>query len=190
MNTTLGEIASVRIGIYKTTHAEGDGHYLQVGHFNPDGARNPARLLFKDILIDDVAEKHLLQAGDVLFAAKGSNNVAVTVTEDLLPAVASTIFLVIKIADDCKSVILPEYLSWFLNTYASQNWIKNQAMGSSISSISKEKICEMPIVIPEVEKQKRILGFQKLVNKEKELVRKLTGLKDKLYNEILLKSIK
>jgi restriction endonuclease S subunit len=189
MNHKLGNIVSIQTGIYRTQVRDGNACYLQVGYFNDNGSHNKDKPLFKDISVDGSMQKHLLQPGDVLLAAKGSNNVAIVITEDLLPAVASTIFLVLRIEDEFKSLLLPKFLSWFLNLNKTQSWIKSKAMGSSISSLSKEAIKELSIPVPTIKDQEKLLKFHSLMIKEKELSKKLIEAKDKLYNEILLKSI-
>jgi len=62
-------------------------------------------------------------------------------------------------------------------------------MGSSISSLSKEAIKEFSIPIPAVKDQDKLLQFHALMMKEKELTTKLIEAKERLDNEILLKSI-
>src|SRR5690606_2374521 len=94
-------------------------------------------VLHPDLNLDSVSPKHILKAGDVVYAAKGSKNFAAIYEAKSPPAVASTSFFVIRLVATPPRGVMPEFLVWFLNHPRSQKIIKGGAIGSSIVSISK-----------------------------------------------------
>lgn len=184
MSIQLKKLATIQTGIYAQTAVFNEVLYLQVKHFSDNG-----------ILIDNVTpelplnsqtEKHLLAHGDVIFAAKGSKNVTVMYNSNYGHAVASSSFLVIKIQESFKSHILPEYVCWYLNHPKTQDTIKLQARGSSIPSISKHVLEELPIEIPPMQKQHIIVKIARLHAKEQDIIKQIQILKNQYIQQRLL----
>ena len=187
MKTTLKHIASIQTGVFAKPIAEGEVVYLQAKHF--DEAGQISSMLHPDLMADTVSEKHLLRQGDVLFAAKGTKNFAAVYNIDE-PAVASTSFFVIRLEDDFRSSVLPAFLSWLINHPVAQTFLKGQAMGSSIASISKVVLEELEISIPPIQKQELILNISKLRYKEIELRQQIEMLRHKQIQQQILNAIK
>lgn len=184
MKTTLGHIATIQTGIFAKQVANGEIAYLQVRHFDESGEL--VSLLHPDLKADEVSEKHLLQAGDVLFAAKGTKNFA-TVFERHNPAsVASTSFFVLRLQDNS---VLPEYLAWYINHPNSQSFLKGQARGTSIPSISKSMLEMLEISVPSVNTQQLILKITKLRNRESKLIRQIETLREKQIQQQIINSL-
>ena len=174
MKSKIQDIAILQTGLFAKPLTIGEVVYLQSKHFDEQG--NLIASLHPDLLIEDISKKHLLRAGDVLFAAKGTKNFAAVYEEPNLPAVASTTFFVIRLLG---SNVLPEYLTWFLNNPNTQASLKAQAIGTSIPSISKQVLEELEIPIPSIEKQKLVVSISKLRLEEKTIQMKLESLRDK-----------
>jgi len=164
--------------------ALGDVVYLQSRHFDENGTL--LENLHPDLLIQDISVRHLLRAGDVLFAAKGTKNFAAVFEEHNLPAVASTSFFVIRLLD---SNIIPAYLAWFLNNPNTQALLKTQAMGTSIPSISKQVLDALEIPMPSIEKQKSVVSISKLRLQEKTIQSTLESLRDKKIQYQIINAI-
>ena len=171
MNTKLSQIAEIKTGIFARPELEGEIIYLQAKDFDEFG--DLSAILQAELKADSLTDKHLLKSGDVLFAAKGSKNFA-TVYRTNFPAVASTTFFVIRIREP---IVLPEYLVWLLNNSATKKLLKGQAIGSSISSISKKVLEELEITIPSLEKQRLILAISRLIRTEHDLRLKVAELR-------------
>ncbi|NOY49448.1 MAG: restriction endonuclease subunit S, partial [Chlorobi bacterium] len=152
MKTALKHIASIQTGVFAKPIQKGEIVYLQSKHFDENGELT--EILYPDLNVDSKINKqinkHLLEKGDVLFAAKGTKNFAAWYEDDEIPAVASTSFFVIRLND--KNV-LPGYLTWFLNHPSTQQLLKTHARGTSIASISKAVLSELEIPIPNIRKQ-------------------------------------
>lgn len=182
MKSKIQDIATLQTGLFAKPLAMGEVVYLQAKHFDDQG--NLSATLHPDLSMEGFSQKHLLRAGDVLFAAKGTKNFAAVYEAHNLPAVASTSFFVIRLFD---SKVLPEYLSWFLNNQNTQASLKAQAMGTSIPSISKVVLEELEIPVPTIEKQKSIVAISKLRWQEKCIYAKLEYLRDKkIQNQIFI----
>jgi restriction endonuclease S subunit len=130
-------------------------------------------------------EVHFLKRGDVLFIAKGVRNNAVTYkTENL--AVASSIFFIIK-ADDNK--VLPEYLSWYINSKKAQAYLNSIKSGTSTVNINKDALLNMEVDLPDLEIQYKIGDFYNLCRKEYELINRLMEKKNALNEQRILNLI-
>jgi len=187
LKTTLFHIANIQTGIYALPAKTGKVVYLQAKHFNENG-----------ILLDTVepelplnaqTEKHLLNNGDVIFAAKGSKNFAAKYENKNGPCVASSTFLVIKINEEFRDKISPDYLCWFLNHAKTKELIKAEARGSSMISISKAALQELEITIPAIEKQNLIVKIHALQNAEIHIMNKLQILKNQYTQQLLITAI-
>lgn len=188
MKITLKHIANIQTGIFAKPITEGEIVYLQAKHFDEFGQLTAS--LHPDLKHNNITEKHLLKHGDVLFAAKGTKNFAACYESKNQAAVASTSFFVIRLNEKNKSKILPEFLAWYINNPISQKFLKGNAIGSSIVSISKAVLEELEISIPNLKTQKAILIIFKLRNKEKSLKQQIETLKEKQIQQQIINAIK
>ncbi len=103
-------------------------------------------------------EPDWLSFGDILFAARGSNNYAAVVDSHALSlkAVAAPQFFVIRsLCDD----LLPEYLAWLLNQEPCQRHFQREAEGSVTKSIRRSVLEATPIALPSLERQRTLEAF-------------------------------
>jgi len=170
----IKEITSIRTGLFAKPSGVGEVVYLQAKHFDEYGQL--LSVLHPDLMAEGISEKHLLQKGDVLFAAKGTKNFATVFEHHNEAAVASTSFFVIR---PTVKQLLPEYLAWFLNSLTTQTILKGQAIGTSMPSISKQVLETLEITVPDIEVQKAILQIAKLRTKEKALKLTIEALREK-----------
>lgn len=184
MKTVIKNITNIRTGLFAKPLGRGEVLYLQVKYFDDYGRLQTT--LFPDLFAEDIPEKHLLKPGDVLFAAKGTKNFAAVYESHNSPAVASTSFFVIRIKD---KNILPEYLAWFLNNHSIQTILKEQAIGTSIASISKTVLEGLEIIVPDTEIQNIILQITKLRDKERVLKQKIDSLREKQIQQQIINAI-
>ena len=187
MKTTLKHIANIQTGIYAQTVLSGTVVYLQAKHFNENGHLYDT--VIPDLPLDNQTEKHLLNDGDVIFAAKGSKNFAAQYESKNGNCVASSTFLVIRLTDKFRTRILSEYLVWFINHQRTQEWLKAKARGSSIPSISKMDLQELEITIPLIEKQKAIVKIDSLQKTEQSILKKIQLLKEQYIQHRLISAI-
>jgi restriction endonuclease S subunit len=182
----LKELASIQTGIYAKPSISGEVFYLQSRHFNSQ--RKFGRTVSPDLPLDNKIEKHLLKNGDIIIASKGFSNFAVVYSESIGPAVASSMFLVIKNIQ--INLILPEFLEWFLNLPQTCDYFQNNAKGTGLPSIGKTVLENLRIPLPNIEKQKLILDVVKLRSQEDAIKTKIHKLQEKVINHYLISSIK
>ena len=188
MKTILKHITNIQTGVFAKPIKEGEIVYLQAKHFDENGLL--ISLLHPDLLAENISGKHLLQPGDVLFAAKGTKNFAAWYESKNLPAVASTSFFVIRLKENTINKILPEFLAWYINQPVSQKFLKGNAMGTSIVSISKAVLEELEISIPDLQTQKAILIISHLRNSEKKLKQQIESLREKQIQQQIFNTLK
>lgn len=181
----IKHITQIQTGLFAKPLAKGDVVYLQARHFDESGSL--LSTLHPDLLAKEISEKHLLKPGDVLFAAKGMKNFAAVFENHNRMAVASTSFFVFRLTD---KKIFPEYFAWFLNSHSTQILLKNQAIGTSIPSISKKVLEGLDIPVPTIKVQKSILQITKFRHKEKILKQKIEALREKQIQQQIINAIK
>lgn len=184
MNLKLSEIAEIRFGYYDAPSEDGELHYLQAKHFDESGLLT--RFDESYIPKDEKSQKHILKPGDILLAGKGYRLFAWQYQGELTPAVASTLFFVIEPLD--KTVILPEYLTTFLNLPQTQTYLKQLGAGTSIPSIRKNELSELSIAVPDIPTQQKVAQIYSLHLQEIDLLRQLIAEKQ-VFIENLLKKI-
>jgi len=188
LRLALKNIAFIQTGVFAKPVKEGQIVYLQSKHFDENGILRSS--LYPDLNSESISDKHLLQNGDIIFAAKGTKNFAALYENKNKPAVASTSFFVIRLNEDFKKKVLPEYMTWYLNSASSQNYLKSQAVGSSIVSISKSVINELELLIPDLNTQKVILKIAHLRNTERKLQQQIEMLREKQIQQQIINALK
>ncbi len=187
MTKKLHEIAILTSGVYAKPDYSPDTLYLQSVHFDEFGQLDP--LVKPQLNGDGKTAKHLLQEGDILFVAKGTNNMGVVYQTRFGKAVASSSFIVVRITQQSRGVIRPEYLAWFLsNTPAIRDFHRKQ-LGTTIPSISIKKLSEIEVQVPPLTKQQLITGIQQLRNKQKELTLQLETARESQIQQLLINAL-
>jgi len=181
MFVKLKDIANIQSGVNKKSNFNGNCYYLQIKHFSSDGELIQSSDLTPELLIEEMNINHVLQQGDILLAARGSRNFAYKYKGITSPAVAASVFLLIRITDE---KILPDYLTWYLNSPQAQSQYKNISRGSNVKLLSKSMIAELEISIPSMKTQIQILKMQALLMQEKKLSIRLIAKREELYQSV------
>jgi restriction endonuclease S subunit len=184
----LKHISVIQTGVFAKTVTEGDMAYLQVKHFDEYGVLFSS--LLPDLNRENLAGKHLLKTGDILFSAKGAKNFASCYVEGNIHAVASTSFFVVRVKENYNNKIIPEYLVWFLNNPITLRLLKDQAIGTSIPSISKTVLEKLEVPIPDLNTQKIILQINQFRDRERELKQQIENLREKQIQQQIFNAIK
>lgn len=181
----LSSISDIRFGLYAQPESSGSVAYLQVRQFTDDGRFSVKTDEY--INLDDRSESHLLKEGDVLFVGKGNRLFAWCYHHTDQPAVASSIFFVLR--PDVK-LINPDYLAAILNAPPIKATFQQIGSGTNIFSIRKSELAAFEIPLPSLQQQKRIADMTKLHQDEIELAQQLITQKQNLYTAILSKLVK
>jgi len=172
MNRTLTDIAIVKAGhpfrgkILEDTEAS--TYVVQIRDIDNDGYIHWQQLIRTNIT--GRKSPDWLKKGDVLFAARGARNAAAFVGDIDKPTVCAPHYFLIQVTD--KSV-LPEFIAWQLNQENAQRYFANSAEGSAQMNIRRAVLEATPLVIPSIEKQIAIVGFDNKVKQEKRLLNDL-----------------
>ena len=183
MKIKLKNISKITGGVYAKSHSLGKVYYLQGRDFDEYNQLNSD--LQPCLLMDANIEKHLLQKGDILVAVKGNNFFATVYKSEVEPAVASSIFIVLRSIDSTK--IIPEFIAWYFNHQLTQKFLKSLAKGTSLPSINSAIVGDLEFNLLGIEKQKLILTVDGLKTKEKQLHHKIEELRDIIVNQQLIK---
>lgn len=183
--STVASVSDIRFGLYTQPESFGSVAYLQVRQFSDDGRLTAESDEFTNL--EKKYESHLLKDGDVLFVGKGSRLFAWCYHEKDGPAVASSIFFVLR---PDVSVIHPDYLATILNAPSNKAVFQQIGGGTNIFSIRKSELGAFEIPMPPMQQQKRIAALAALHQKEIELAQQLITQKQNLYTAIISKLIK
>lgn len=182
---TIGKLFS---GTYAKPDITKEILYLQSGHFNKAG--NLDETVRTMLQLTPKIEKHLLKDGDILFTAKGTSNLAYVYYASYGQAIASSSFIVIRIKEELKESIKPEYLAWFLSFTPELKFFHQRQIGTTIPSISIAQIKNIEVQIPPIGKQEAIIKVYSLRHKEKDLKKQLEKMREIQIQQLLLTAIK
>ncbi len=175
----------ISAGLYSRTHAGGDMFYLMARDY---GHNYKLRTnLEPGITQNEKTSKHILNQGDMLFASKGHNFFAAVYKDEVKPAIASSVFLVLR---PKKNIINQDYLAWYLNHPDTQKTLASMSKGSTIPSLSKKTLSELTIPLPNLEIQQKIVEFEELRYKESQIKTRMNHLQKELIDNQLLNIIK
>ena len=167
------ELVSIVSGINQKRHPLGEVFYLQSRDFLNSNLLDPE--LKPSLEYTERLEKHFLQKGDVLVMSKGHNGFnAFTYSGSKKPAVASSIFLVLK---NLNPIVLSAYLAWYINLESTQKELINKSRGTALPAIKRSMLAEVQIPIVSINEQQKILKIDQYKKKESELVKRLDELK-------------
>lgn len=180
MYCKLGEIAEISFGSYEKPKSEGSIKYLHAGHF--DSFIKPTKFENSYVELSPKNKKYLLRSNDVILAGKGYRTFAWSYVEDIGKAMPSSLFYTIR--TDSKKV-LGEFLALFINSDETQYKLKNIGAGATITSIPKKELEQVKIYLPDLDEQRRIVEFARLLDDEVLLIESLLHKKYKLKKKFI-----
>jgi restriction endonuclease S subunit len=133
----------------------------------------------------DISSNQLLKRGDILFLAKGNNNIAFQFELDR-PAIAVSLFFIIRVN---SGNVLPGYLTWFLNNHKTQKHLVANREGAMVYNVKKSVLEELEIDVPDIRTQEMISRIYKLSIREEELLQQLIEEKKQLIQSALTKIV-
>ena len=113
-------------------------------------------------------EPDLLRKDDILFIAQGMRNIAACVDEIAVDAVCSPHFFMIRLK--CGVPLLPAFLAWQINQIPAQRYLTVSATGSHVTGIRRQVLENLPVSVPDMKKQEKIVDFHEMVVWEKKLL--------------------
>ncbi|MEO5558100.1 MAG: restriction endonuclease subunit S [Dokdonella sp.] len=132
-------------------------------------------------------EPPLLKPGDVVLPSRGGRYDAVLI-QGKEPMLASGQLYVLHAS---QRSLLPEYLCWYLNQPASRSYMLRNRAGTGIPSLSRQVLGDLPVPVPSMETQRKIVALQQLWQHEQDLTQKLLAnrqkMLDSLFGKLVLK---
>ena len=180
----LSNILNIKSGVFAKGNTNPDLYYVQATDFNKQ--RHWDKKLNHILSNSDKFNRHILNSGEILFAAKGKEFFAVVYDGKYEPAVASSTFLVLQLH---HAEVMPEFVAWFLNHPKTQSLLWSYAKGSGTPSINISILENIEIVIPNLAKQTSILEFDRLQKAEKKLNKQIYKLRENYLNELTYKAL-
>ncbi|MFP5080120.1 restriction endonuclease subunit S [Pedobacter sp. JCM 36344] len=186
MKKKINELVQMHTGVYAKPQLEGEVYYIQARHF--DKNREFLASVKPDLPGDMKREKHYLTVGDVIVASKGYDHFAVAYKGVIKPAVASSMFIVLRI--EKANMLLPDFLAWFINHSSTQNILLANSKGTSLPSISKVDIGNLEISIPLISQQQSIIKIQSLQKQAIGIQKQIGALKEQYIQQLILNTLK
>ncbi|WP_010680933.1 restriction endonuclease subunit S [Acetivibrio cellulolyticus] len=183
----LGDIAKINTGlVVKRKQAAlrenvfKDYKMLTLKSFEQDGWLNINELdCFESN--EELDEKYLTQQGDVIVRLSYPNT-SIAINENNEGLLIPSLFAIIRLSD---VILLPDYLSIYLNSDLMKEFFGRSVIGSAIQIINNSLLKEIVVKFPKIEKQKKIIEFNKFMLREKELMTSLIDEKTK-YNKAII----
>lgn len=117
-------------------------------------------------------ESGQLEQGDILFAARGNHHYAIHI--ESIPSgmhiLAAPHFFVIR---SLQRIILPAFLSWYLNQESCQRYFARASEGTGTKSIRRAILDQTPVVIPSMQEQRKIIALNTVIRRERLLLQTL-----------------
>ncbi len=130
----------------------------------------------------DIPEKYVIQAGDV-FIRNSSPFTAGFFPDQLKQnTLISSNFTILRVD---KNLLIPQYLSIYLNSLAMKDFFNRVTSPSSMKFIKAETIKNIEIEEISLEKQKEIIDLYELMQRELGLLNSIYLKKESLYQKII-----
>lgn len=162
----LGDLADIRAGFpfrgAIEPSLEGDVGVVQMKNVNEISQvdwRNLTRTRLEGKRSPD-----WLEAGDILFLARGNRNFAVCLDTPPPQTVCSPHFFQIHVKNSKK--ILPAFLAWQINQAPAQQYLKASAEGGLIGNIRRSVLESLTITVPALEQQHAVMRLDDLLKHE------------------------
>ena len=108
----------------------------------------------------------LLEPPSVLIPARGDYHLA-ALFDASTKVIASSQLLIIR--STCTRLI-PAYLCWFLNQKTTQHFLVSESRGSKMSLLSRASLAAMPIDLPPLLVQQKIIRLQQIWEQEQQMI--------------------
>jgi len=144
------------------------------------------RLDVSDLAVVDLKnlkESHRVKAQDLAFRSRGQTNKAAIINRHFDEAVIAAPLLRIRVKIEG---ILPEYLCWFINQPVSQRFLQSRATGTAARMIGKTAVESLKVVIPSLEKQRKIIELERLAIAEQRLMKEIAEIKNQYVEGVLM----
>ncbi|WP_241084822.1 restriction endonuclease subunit S [Candidatus Vondammii sp. HM_W22] len=125
-------------------------------------------------------EAATVQPGDILLPARGEYYRASILLGDE-PVVATSQLFVLRLT---SQQIMPEYLNWYLNQSVAQHYFLIHRSGSGMPMLNKQSLGALPVAVPPMATQEKIVSVQRCWEQEQRLTKQLLANRQQMLNGI------
>ena len=187
MRLKLKHIAAVSYGISFRSRVETASHgnvrLIQMKDLGDNNLVNFSSTVY--VYLPNPKDYQLVRCGDILFRSRGQRTTAALLDRDSERTVVAAPLL--RVRPDISRVI-PEYLLWYINQPVSQTYLASRSEGTVVSMISKKELEKLEVRLPSIERQRAIIRFFKLAEREQLLLNEIKK-KKALYAQGILMRI-
>ena len=192
MTKILNDLAAVRTGlVISRKKAKIDSsnkikyNQLSLKCFE-DGIRPNREQIDTFISGEEIDKKYLTKKGDVIVRLRSPNR-AIYIDKEDEGLLIHSLLAVIRVHSD---KLFPKYLAYFINATQTQQALKKDIKGTAISMLKTKDLQKLKIVLPPMEKQKKLVKFLELADEERDLLKNLIEEKERFSQSILNTIIK
>ena len=134
------------------------------------------------ILYEVAGHTNFLKENDVVIVARGMKSGSFRTTVFKLKdqdIIASSSVHIIRIN---SNKILPEYLSYYLNSQQGQKDLSGEISGSYIGALPRKNLSEIKIPIPDLKKQKAIINLYENIKEQEKITATKIKIKENIIN--------
>jgi hypothetical protein len=187
MNEKLKEIAEVRAGftVRKVSRHALTQPYsvIQIRNVSEFGLLDLTEMA--EMHLEEVPSRFFLSKGDVLFCARGTRNQAAACVVDVDRVVVGSQFFILRVAGQA---VLPEYLAWYINQQPAQRYLNERLSGSHVRMILRDDLLDLPVAVPALKVQRRILELHLLQVQEQRLLVQLSQKRQQLMSGLCVEA--
>lgn len=169
----LGTVATVRQGHpfrgAIRAVAEGDVQVIQLKDLAADALRPDAPLLRTVLRARKTPD--WVRDQDILIAGRGNHPLAMLLRDPPPATLCSPHLYVIRV--EHPQVLLPAFLAWQLNQPPAQHYLRRQSAGSRQQSIRRSVLDVLPVQVPPLIQQQRVLALARRVRDEQDCLEAL-----------------
>lgn len=161
---------------------DGEVAVVQMKDVDPEGGLNNANLYRVHL----TGRKHpdYLQRGDILFIGRGYRIFAVLVDRDLESTVAGSHFFILRVKQSGQRV-RSDYLVWYINHSRAQRYFSQHVAGTALPHVNRTTLEDLPVIVPPLEVQERIVKAHCCRLREKALLERLIEKKKQFLDGLL-----
>lgn len=181
----LGSVAQVRSGlVLARKQARGRTEYryplLNLKCIHPNGYIDTALCEMFDS-VEYLNPEYLTHKGDVVIRLTVPYT-AVLITDELEGYVIPSSFVVVRTD---RSIVLPEYLLWLLNSQQVKQRIYESAVSNMLGAVKPRYFAEFEMEQISISHQQILANLNQLAKREAQLLAKLVAEKERYYDHIL-----
>lgn len=177
---TLDSLVSLNSGVnlnrIQENKDENGRYYKVIKTFNLTASGIEGNL--EEIFASDISQANLTSIGNILIRLTPPLN-AFCITKEYEGCIFPSLIATIKVK---PQVLLPEYLTYFLNSKLSQTFFQKRSQGTNAMIIGLKDLRELKIHVPTLKKQKQIVQFLQ------ESTKKIALLQEKIQTEVSLQN--